>query len=94
MPTYYDQISELNPIEELKDQSTSLSYGNQGKLPDGVRLLPATLKEAVDALEKDTMLADVLGKELVDGYIIKKREQWKAYCKVVTQWEINVADDY
>ena len=59
-----------------------------------MRSLPMTLSDALDALEKDSVLAEVLGKELVAGFLKKKRAQWNEYCKVVTEWEIEVADDY
>ena len=86
-------IAELDPREELKDASAS-SISGSGNLPEGIRGLPLTLADALDALEKDTALSDVLGKELVKGFIQKKREQWKQYCKIVTEWETSVADDY
>jgi len=84
---------ELDPKEELKDGSVS-SISGSGKAPEGIRILPLTLKDALDALEEDTALHEVLGKDLVQGFLRMKREQWKQYCKVVTDWETQIADDY
>jgi len=59
-----------------------------------MRLLPTTLKDALDALEKNTMFPEVLGEDLVKAFISAKREQWKDYCKHVSQWEMQTADEY
>lgn len=50
--------------------------------------LPFNLGEAVDALEADTFICDVLGKHLSHKYIEAKRKEWKEYCVRVTDWEI------
>jgi glutamine synthetase len=50
--------------------------------------LPVNLGEALDALEEDTFICDVLGEHLVSKYVEAKRKEWKEYCVQVTDWEI------
>ena len=53
--------------------------GVRRKLPlpppiEVARRLPSTLEEALDALERDTILAEVLGPEMVELFIYTKRK--------------------
>ena len=50
--------------------------------------LPETLKEAVEELEKDTFICDVLGKHIAEKYIAAKKEEWFQYRAQVSEWEI------
>lgn len=50
--------------------------------------LPRTLKEAVDELEKDEFIQQVLGKELAQKIIQARREEYHDYSMQVTQWEV------
>src|SRR4051794_14527822 len=45
----------------------------------GVLRLPATQKEALDALESDTVLTDALGPVLATSYLAVRRSEWDAY---------------
>ncbi|PZH19209.1 glutamine synthetase [Streptomyces sp. NTH33] len=49
--------------------------------------LPATLSEALDALEADTALADVLGKGFTASYLTYKRNEVERFERHVTDWE-------
>lgn len=51
--------------------------------------LPANLNEAVDELERDSLLCEVLGKHISEKYVEAKRAEWEDYCKQVTEWEID-----
>ncbi len=55
----------------------------------GVRVLPQSLKEAVDALEKDKVICDALGPELAKEFIELKRMEWVEYSRHVSEWELN-----
>lgn len=55
----------------------------------GISLLPATLLEAVEELEKDRVILDALGKEFADFYVKIKRREWTEYHSTVSQWEID-----
>lgn len=55
----------------------------------GIEVLPATLKEAIDALEADEVIQAALGKEYAQTYIAAKCEEWEEYHNFVSQWEID-----
>jgi glutamine synthetase len=55
----------------------------------GIEAIPENLKEAVDELEKDEFIKEVLGKHVSQKYIEAKREEWARYTAQVTDWEIN-----
>ncbi|BBC38850.1 Glutamine synthetase catalytic domain protein [Streptomyces graminofaciens] len=50
-------------------------------------LLPATLPEALDALEADTALAEVLGKDFTTSFLTYKRNEVERFQRHVTDWE-------
>lgn len=55
----------------------------------GITALPADLNEAVGELEKDPLLCRVLGNHISEKYAQEKRAEWAAYCRQVTNWEID-----
>jgi glutamine synthetase len=56
---------------------------------EGIAVLPATLKDAVDALEADEVIRAALGEEYAQTYIAAKRAEWEEYHNFVSQWEID-----
>ena len=58
------------------------------KKAEGIEALPATLSEAVDELEKDEYILEVLGEHISRNYIATKRTEWAEYTSQVTDWEI------
>jgi len=59
----------------------------------GLAKLPGTLLEALDNLERDTVLRDALGKtpdgDYVDYFVEVKRAEFHAYHAQVSRWEID-----
>lgn len=53
-----------------------------------IEQLPETLKEAVEELEKDSFICDVLGEHISKRYIAAKKEEWYQYRSQVSEWEI------
>jgi len=51
-------------------------------------VLPATLAEAVDALEGDSVVRAALGDDYAAAYIAAKRDEWESYHNSVSAWEI------
>jgi glutamine synthetase len=49
---------------------------------------PASLKDALDALEADTDLVEAFGAAFVDGFVTVKRAEWDRYQKWTTDWEM------
>ena len=58
------------------------------KKAEGIESLPATLSEAVEELEKDEYILEVLGEHISRNYIAAKRTEWAEYTSQVTDWEI------
>jgi glutamine synthetase len=54
----------------------------------GIRLLPTTLREALDGLAKDQVIQDALGSDFTSYYIGVKAEEWGQYQQSVSSWEI------
>jgi len=50
--------------------------------------VPATLAEAVDALEGDSVVRAALGDDYAAAYIAAKRDEWESYHNSVSAWEI------
>ncbi|MFF8593917.1 glutamine synthetase family protein [Streptomyces sp. NPDC015220] len=55
--------------------------------PAKAAVLPMTLPAALDALEADTALTEVLGKEFTASYLIYKRDEVARFHRHVTDWE-------
>ena len=53
-----------------------------------IEAIPGTLSEAVECLEKDKFLQEVLGDHVSEKYIEAKKKEWKEYSSQVTRWEI------
>lgn len=55
----------------------------------GIQSLPGTLLEAIEALEQDEFIKNVLGEHIAANYIKAKKAEWLSYRSQVTEWEIN-----
>ncbi|MCD4750000.1 MAG: type I glutamate--ammonia ligase [Thermoanaerobaculales bacterium] len=53
-----------------------------------IKQLPGSLDEAIDFLEKDTLLRDALGDHIFDHFIFNKRREWADYIKEIHDWEL------
>lgn len=54
-----------------------------------IDVLPDTLDKALTEMEKDDFVTGVLGKEFSARYVQKKRDEWNAFRKQVTSWELS-----
>jgi glutamine synthetase len=52
-------------------------------------MLPASLEEALEELEKDQVIRDALGPHVCERFISAKRIEWDDYRQEVTSWELN-----
>jgi glutamine synthetase len=73
-PEFTSNAFELNHLE-LKEQ--------------GITMLPASLGDAIDALEESKLMREVLGEHIHDYFVRNKREDWAAYRADVSQWELD-----
>lgn len=54
----------------------------------GIHCLPDTLKDALEELEKDPLIMDVLGEHVATHYIQGKLDEWNEYQTRVSSWEL------
>ncbi len=55
----------------------------------GIKVLPQSLHEAIDALEADEIVREGLGADLAREFIRLKRMEWTEYSRHVSSWETN-----
>jgi len=53
------------------------------------RHTPHDLSAALDALEADKELVEVIGSDLIAQFVTTKRAEWEKWCTAVTDWELN-----
>jgi glutamine synthetase len=76
-----DRGCELGPpLEEIE-------HGFGGSRHSVTKPLPASLGEALDALEDDDVIMAALGSELMELFRSAKSLEWEAYRRQVTPWE-------
>lgn len=57
------------------------------RIENGVKDLPATLKEALDEMEKDPVIIEALGEHLYQNYVEAKEYEWQMFNNTVHPWE-------
>lgn len=78
-----------NRIEPPKSVDCNIfAMSQEERTAMGIESLPGTLLEAVNELEQDTFIQDVLGSHVAEKYIQAKKEEWHRYRSQVTDWEI------
>ena len=55
---------------------------------NGIYCLPETLKDALEELEKDALVLDVLGEHVARQYVKGKLKEWNEYQTRVSSWEL------
>jgi glutamine synthetase len=68
---------ELEPPEPLEVDPATVPEAERERR--GIRRLPATQQEALDALEADAVLMGALGSVLAGSYLAVRRSEWDAY---------------
>jgi glutamine synthetase len=58
-------------------------------LAEGISTLPASLAEALDAMERSELVAEALGEHVFEWFIRNKRAEWRDYKTQVTQFELD-----
>lgn len=59
------------------------------KREKGIQALPENLSEALNYMEQDVLLQEVLGEKFIAAYTKAKRKEWKSYLAQVSEWELN-----
>ena len=68
---------ELQPPEPVEVDPATIDEEERERR--GIVRLPQTQKEALDALEADTVLTSALGPALTESYLAVRRSEWEAY---------------
>ncbi|QCJ42624.1 glutamine synthetase [Bacillus sp. S3] len=56
----------------------------------GISWVPRSLKEAIDCLAEDSVLAQTIGRSIWEEFIKIKRTEWDKYSRYVSDWERNI----
>lgn len=75
----------LTPPPELKGDAVALS--GEKRSACGAEPLPRSLSDALDALEADPLMMQVLGEHIAKAYLSGKRREWNEYRTQVSEWE-------
>ena len=54
----------------------------------GITPLPGSLNEAVDAMERSSLVATTLGEHLFEWFIRNKRAEWSTYKSEISRFEL------
>jgi len=82
----------LEPPEPRSEDIFEMSDEDRAKL--NIKMLPSSLKEAIDCLEADSVILDAIGPDISRNYIKLKREEWNHYSNhIVTEWEWEMYQD-
>lgn len=76
----------LEPPEEISGDVYAMD--DAARAARNIGALPETLKDALDALERDKLMMDVLGEHVARHYIQGKRKEWNEYQTRVSSWEL------
>jgi len=78
-----NELTPPNPIEENV-------YGfSDEKLEElNIDTLPGSIHEAVEELEQDTVLTDLMGEKLLNHFVNAKKQEWQEFLFQVTPWEV------
>ncbi len=74
----------LGVRDKLEPPAPLEGYGYD---PESAPMLPQSLPEALDALEADTELTEVLGEYFVEAFLTYKRNEVERFSRFITDWE-------
>jgi glutamine synthetase len=81
-----DGIRQELPVPDATEENLH-SPTVQGRA--GLEILPDALRQALDALEQDTLVCAALGAHISERFVTAKRLEWEDYRLEVTPWELN-----
>jgi glutamine synthetase len=71
------------PVEE-----NLFHFDDQRRRESGITLLPGSLLEAIEELQRDEVIQEALGEHVFERFVEAKREEWDDYHRQVTPWEL------
>ncbi len=78
--------NDLQPSEPVEENIYELD--GESLAQKNIDILPTSLAEALNALKKDEVLQETLGKHLYERYIDVKTKEWGQFKQQVTNWEL------
>ena len=78
--------NQITPPDAVTENVFEMQLPQRAKL--GIESLPGDLEQAVEELEKDDYIKNVLGGHITEKYLEAKRAEWADYRAQVTEWEI------
>jgi glutamine synthetase len=82
----------IDPGDPVDEDVYELSRERRAAL--GIKELPTTLKDALEAMKSDEVVHKTLGSHIFDAFIDYKTNDWNQFCLYVTPWEIMKYLDY
>lgn len=77
----------IEPPAETTEDPVKLSADKMESA--GMKRLPESLGDALNAFEADALIKDTLGEHAFSRYLSIKRAEWQEYCRQVNQWELD-----
>ncbi len=65
------------------------AMSNESLEDAGVKALPGSLKDAIEAMKADELVKETLGEHIFTNYVRAKEAEWQDYISAVTEWEID-----
>ena len=78
--------NQITPPDAVTENVFEMRLSQKAKL--GIESLPGDLEQAVEELEKDDYIKNVLGGHITEKYLEAKKAEWADYRAQVTEWEI------
>jgi glutamine synthetase len=72
-----------DPVEESLFEMDAATIATKG-----IKELPGTLGEALEELEKDSVIREAMGDHVFTHFVEAKRAEWDEYRTQVSQWEV------
>ncbi|OWZ82996.1 type I glutamate--ammonia ligase [Natranaerobius trueperi] len=79
--------NKIKPPSEIEKNIFDMSSKERNKLH--VDKLPRDLYEAIEEMEKDSLVKEALGEHVFNLFIKAKRKEWNDYARHVHKWEID-----
>lgn len=76
----------IEPPKELDGNAFLMDEKSLSEMSAGC--LPMSLGQAIDELEKDSLVKETLGNHAFSRYLSVKKNEWLSYCKEVHDWEL------
>ena len=80
-------VQELDPGPPVNKNIYKMSHRERRHLR--IDDLPVNLSESLDELEKSELVRDALGEHIFEHFLAAKRDEWDAYIRHVSPWELD-----